>query len=67
MTAPTQPEALRIADMCEDSATLWAREIDTRKDAARELRRLHAECEALRTQLAEARAAAQVQREREAG
>ena len=55
MTHPdTKPEALHIADACEDSATVWAHEIDTRRDAARELRRLHAECESLRTQLAEA-------------
>lgn len=56
MTHPdTKPEALHIADACEDSATVWAREIDTRRDAARELRRLHAECESLRTQLTDAR------------
>ena len=49
MTHPdTKPEALWIAQMCEDSATVWAREIDTRKDAAACLRRLHAECESLR-------------------
>jgi uncharacterized membrane-anchored protein len=33
--------ALRLADECEESAQVWAHEIDTRKRAAAELRRLH--------------------------
>lgn len=35
--------ALRLADECEESARLWAHEIDTRQMAAAELRRLHAQ------------------------
>lgn len=38
-----QPEALRIADECEQSAEEWLQEVETRKQAAAELRRLHAE------------------------
>ena len=41
MTCKTRPEALRLADECEESAQVWAHEIDTRKRAAAELRRLH--------------------------
>lgn len=37
----TKPEALRLADECEESAQVWAHEIDTRQRAAAELRRLH--------------------------
>lgn len=43
MTRKTQPEALRLADDCEESAQAWAHEIDTRQRAAAELRRLHAQ------------------------
>lgn len=32
-----------LADECEESARLWAHEIDTRQRAATELRRLHAQ------------------------
>lgn len=42
-----QPEALRIADECEQSADEWRNEVDTRMQAASELRRLVAENEAL--------------------
>ena len=45
---PSLPGALRLADACEESANEWRNEIDTRVDAAAELRRLHAENEALR-------------------
>lgn len=38
-----QPEALRIAYECEQSAKEWLQEVETRKQAAVELRRLHAE------------------------
>ncbi|WP_374520311.1 hypothetical protein [Hydrogenophaga sp.] len=41
-----QPEALRIAYECEQSAKEWLQEVETRKQAAAELRRLHAENEA---------------------
>lgn len=41
-----QPEALRIADECEQSAEEWLQDVETRKQAAVELRRLHAENEA---------------------
>lgn len=34
MTCKTQPEALRLADECEESARAWAHEIDTRQRAA---------------------------------
>lgn len=44
-----QPEALRIADECEQSAEEWLQEVETRKQAAAELRRLHDENEALRS------------------
>lgn len=38
-----QPKALSIADECEQSAEEWLQEVDTRMQAAAELRRLHAE------------------------
>lgn len=41
-----QPKALRIANECEQSADEWRNEVDTRMQAAAELRRLHAENEA---------------------
>ena len=53
----TKPDALRLADECEESAQVWAHEIDTRKRAAAELRRLHvqsAQDEALLRQALEA-------------
>lgn len=53
----TKPEALRLADECEESAQVWAHEIDTRQRAAAELRRLHvqsAQDEALLRQALEA-------------
>jgi hypothetical protein len=37
----TTDDILRLADECEESAKLWAHEIDTRQRAAAELRRLH--------------------------
>lgn len=43
-----QPESLRIADECEQSAKEWLQEVETRKQAAAELRRLHAEVEHLK-------------------
>lgn len=43
-----KPEALLLADECEESARAWANEVTTRQQAAAELRRLHAENEALR-------------------
>lgn len=61
-----QPESLRIADECEQSAKEWLQEVETRKQAAVELRRLHAENEALK-KVAEAeresRQAAQIENE----
>jgi hypothetical protein len=41
-----QPEALRLADECEQSGIEWRAEVHTRLQAAAELRRLHAEVEA---------------------
>jgi MOSC domain-containing protein YiiM len=42
-----QPEALRIADECEQSGIEWRAEVHTRLQAAAELRRLHARIEVL--------------------
>lgn len=39
--AAARDRTLRLADECEESARLWAHEIDTRQRAAAELRRLH--------------------------
>ena len=53
----TTPAVLHLADECEESAKLWAHEIDTRQRAAAELRRLHvqdAQDEALLRQALEA-------------
>lgn len=36
-----QPDTLKLAQECEESAEVWANEIDTRVNAAAELRRLH--------------------------
>jgi hypothetical protein len=36
-----QPDTLKLAQECEESAEMWAHEIDTRVKAAAELRRLH--------------------------
>lgn len=43
-----KPEALRLADECEESAKAWANEVTTRQQAAAQLRSLHTENEALR-------------------
>lgn len=43
----TTPQALALADKCEESAASWLREIDTRKQAAALLRTQHAEIERL--------------------
>lgn len=53
----TQPEALRLADGNDECAKAWLESSDAhkfRRDTAAELRRRHAECEALRKQLADA-------------
>mgnify|MGYP001626311377 CR=1 FL=1 len=51
MTQPDKPYALRLADECEESASVWANEIDTRQRAAKEMRRLQAEVELLRSEI----------------
>ena len=46
-----QQDPIALADACEESARAWANEIDTRLNAAAELRRLHAESLQLRADL----------------
>jgi len=46
-----QAEALRLADDCEESATHWVHEIDTRAKAAKMLRAQHARIAELESQL----------------
>lgn len=58
-----QPEALRIADECEQSAAEWRNEVDTRMQAAAELRRLVAENDTLREDLRKFREAASCERD----
>lgn len=41
----TQPQALTLADKCDESAAAWMSEIDTRKQAAALLRAQHAALE----------------------
>lgn len=43
MTQAQQPDALLIADECEESAKAWHIEVETRMKAAAKLRNLHAE------------------------
>lgn len=47
-----QPEALRLAELCEGSANAGSSEPWTRRQAAAELRRLHAEKERLAGEVA---------------
>ena len=46
MNQDKQPDALRLADECEESANNWLHEIDTRLKAAKMLRAQHAQLEA---------------------
>lgn len=46
-----QPEALLIADQCDESAKLWANEVRTRRQAAALLRTQHAEIAQLRAHI----------------
>lgn len=50
-TSTEQAEALRLADDCEESATHWVHEIDTRAKAAKMLRAQHARIAELESQL----------------
>ena len=49
--AEPQADALRLADDCEESATHWVHEIDTRAKAAKLLRAQHARIAELESQL----------------
>lgn len=49
-----QPEALRLADECDASAIECLNETNTRRAAAATIRRLHAENEALKREIAAA-------------
>lgn len=51
-TSTKQPEVLRLADECEESANSWLHEIDTRLKSAKMLRAQHARIAELEAQLA---------------
>lgn len=54
-----QPEALLIADQCDESAKLWANEVRTRRQAAALLRAQHTEIERLASCIKHANAQAE--------